>query len=201
MNYLKPKVPFVFSVFIFFLFLACASKQKDENFEKPNILILFADDLGYEKLSCYGGLEIQTPNIDQLAKNGMLFKNTYTSPVCTPSRMSFYTGEYEPRHKYSTVLPVHLGTAEKVDFEERFTSYAKLLQKAGYQTSVTGKWQLATLEFHPDHIKTAGFDSWCVWQIWKEGAKTTRYWNPTFNRDGQILDIKEKESPIKETPF
>lgn len=193
MNYFRPKVSYVFLIFISLVFDACTSNQDYESFEKPNILILFADDLGYEKLSCYGGLEIQTPNIDQLAQNGMLFKNTYTSPVCTPSRMSFYTGEYAPRHKYSTVLPVHLGTTEKVDFEERFTSYAKLLQKAGYQTSVTGKWQLATLEFHPNHIKTAGFDSWCVWQIWKKGAKTTRYWNPTFNRDGKIMDVKENE--------
>lgn len=169
----------------------CSTDKKINIQEKPNFLILFTDDLGYEKLSCYGGLDVRTPNIDKVAEGGMLFENTYTSPVCTPSRMSFYTGEYTARHKYSTVLPVHLGTKEKIDFDQRFTCYAKLLQEAGYQTSVTGKWQLATLEYHPLHIKSAGFDSWCVWQIWKDGAKTTRYWNPTFNRDGKILDVSE----------
>jgi arylsulfatase A len=169
------------------------SKQNKQIPQKPNILILFADDLGYEKVSCYGGLDVQTPNIDKLAAGGMLFENTFTSPVCTPSRMSFYMGEYTPRHKYTRVLPVHLGTEEKVDFNDRFTCYAKLLRDAGYQTSVTGKWQLATLEYHPNHIKSAGFNSWCVWQIWKDGVKTTRYWNPTFNRDGKILEVEENK--------
>ena len=180
-----------FTVLLICILFQSCSEQKKEIVQKPNILILLADDLGYEKLSCYGGLDVETPNIDKLAKGGMLFKNTYTSPVCTPSRMSFYTGEYTPRHKYSTVLPVHLGTKEKVDFENRFTCYADLLRDAGYQTSVTGKWQLATLEYHPEHIKTAGFDSWCVWQIWKDGKKTTRYWNPTFNRDGKIMEVEK----------
>jgi len=183
---------FVFFILLCF-FISCSFSYNKKIPQKPNFLILFADDLGYEKLSCYGGLDVETPNIDKLAESGMLFKNAYTSPVCTPSRMSFYTGEYTPRHKYNTVLPVHLGTRKKVDFENRFTCYARLLRDAGYQTSVTGKWQLATLEYHPNHIKTAGFDSWCVWQIWKDSAKTTRYWNPTFNRDGKILEVEENQ--------
>jgi arylsulfatase A len=155
---------------------------------RPSILLLVADDLGYEKLGCYGGVEVSTPRLDEMAGNGMLFRNAYTSPVCTPSRMSLYTGSYEPRHKYSVVLPVHEGTRDAVDFENRFICYARLLREAGYRTSVTGKWQLATLEHHPGHIKSAGFDSWCVWQIWRDGQKTLRYWNPTLNRDGRILE-------------
>ncbi len=164
-----------------------ASKPKP-----PNILLIVADDLGYEKLSCYGGLDVQTPQLDRMAHNGIRFSRAYTSPVCTPSRMSLYTGLYTPRHKYTTVLPVHLGTKKAVDFSSMPTT-ANMLKQAGYTTSVTGKWQLAALEFHPGHCQHAGFDSWCVWQIWKDGAKTKRYYNATLNQDGKIRgDIKDQ---------
>lgn len=156
--------------------------------QRPNILLIVADDLGYEKLGCYGGIGVQTPNLDRLAASGVRFERAYTSPVCTPSRMSIYTGQYAHRHGYTEVLPVHQGTREAVDFEE-FTSYAQLLRAQGYHTAVTGKWQLATLEYHPDHCKQAGFDSWCVWQIWKDNAKTKRYWNVTYNQDGAIVPV------------
>lgn len=156
--------------------------------EKPNILLLFADDLGYETLGCYGGQDFSTPHLDQLAASGMRFSRAYTSPVCTPSRMSLYTGTYASRHGYDKVLPVHVGTKQAVDFCNRWATFPQLLRSEGYLTSVTGKWQLAALEFHPDHCRDAGFGSWCVWQIWRDSAKTTRYWNPCFNHDGQIRD-------------
>lgn len=156
--------------------------------ERPNILFLVADDLGYEMVGCYGSLEAGTPRIDQLASEGMRFARAYGSPVCTPTRMSLDTGEYPTRHGSTRVLPVHEGTREAVDFRKRFASYAQSLRRAGYATSVTGKWQLATLEFHPEHMRDAGFDSWCVWQIWRDGAKTTRYWDPCLNHDGAISD-------------
>lgn len=152
-----------------------------------NILLIVADDLGYEKLGAYGGIETETPQLDTMAAEGVLFTRAYASPVCTPSRMSLYTGTYITRHQYEKVLPIHNGSKEAVDFSQ-WTSLATSFQKAGYQTSVTGKWQLAGLEFHPDHPRTAGFDSWCLWQIWKDGAKTTRYWNATYNRDGKVLE-------------
>jgi arylsulfatase A len=89
-----------------------------------------------------------------------------------------------------------LGTKEAVDFANRWNTYPQILRAAGYQTSVTGKWQLATLEFHPQHCRDAGFDSWCVWQIWRQGAKTTRHWNPTLNHDGMVRDdIAERFGP------
>tara|TARA_R110002072_G_scaffold13481_2_gene56909 strand:- start:124400 stop:127723 length:3324 start_codon:yes stop_codon:yes gene_type:complete len=164
--------------------------------DAPNILLLFADDLGYETLGCYGGQDFETPHLDRLAANGMRFTRAYTSPVCTPSRMSLYTGTYASRHGYYNVLPVHVGTKQAVDFRQRFATFPQLLRAAGYATSVTGKWQLAALEFHPDHCRDAGFDSWCVWQIWRQGAKTTRYWNPCLNHDGRIRDdIAERFGP------
>ncbi len=167
-----------------------------EEVKKPNFLLIFADDLGFEGLGSYGGTDFKTPNLDSLAKKSLRFERCYTSPVCTPSRMSLYTGTYVTKHRYDNVLPVHLGTKKAVDFKNEWMTYAQILRGDGYLTSVTGKWQLATLEFHPNHIREAGFDSWCVWQIWKDGAKTTRYWNPTFNQDGKIReDIADRFGP------
>jgi arylsulfatase A len=161
--------------------------------ERPNILYIIADDLGYEKVGCYNDLVSFTPNIDRLAEQGVMFTRAYASPVCTPSRMSIYTGTYATTHQYTDVLPVHLGTKEFIDFENEWTSYAQLLREEGYHTAVTGKWQLAALEFHPEHIRSAGFDSWCVWQIWHKDKKTTRYWNATLNEDGSIrTDINDR---------
>lgn len=164
--------------------------------DAPNILLIFADDLGFETLGCYGSTEFETPNLDQLAAQGKRFTRAYTSPVCTPSRMSLYTGQYAIRHGYDRVLPVHLGTRQAVDFRDRFVTIGQLLRNAGYATSVTGKWQLATMEFHPNHCRDAGFDSWCIWQIWNQGHKTTRYWNPALNHDGQLRDdISDRYGP------
>ncbi|WP_047815429.1 sulfatase-like hydrolase/transferase [Rhodopirellula islandica] len=162
---------------------------------RPNIVMIFADDLGYETLGCYGGLDFQTPRLDRMAAEGLRFTRAYTSPVCTPSRVSLHTGLYVMRHRQTDVLPVHLGTNKLVDFQ-KLPTFAQQLRSAGYSTSVTGKWQLATLEKHPNHIRDSGFDSWCVWQIWKDGAKTVRHWNPTLNHDGRVReDVAERFGP------
>ncbi|WOO40090.1 sulfatase-like hydrolase/transferase [Rubellicoccus peritrichatus] len=166
-----------------------AFSQDEAILQRPNILIIFADDLGYETVGAYGALDFSTPNLDAMAEDGMRFLRAYTSPVCTPSRVSLHTGLYTVDHKHTGVLPVHTGTREIVDFTPMPT-FAQLLRENGYQTSVTGKWQLATLAYHPKHPYTAGFDSWCLWQIWDgdKNLKTTRFWNPCLNRDGLILN-------------
>lgn len=184
------------AVFLVVGIVAFAKAIDAADADRPNVLLILADDLGYETLGCYGGLEFSTPHIDRLAAQGMRFRRAYTSPVCTPSRMSLYTGTYVTTHGYDTVLPVHVGTRRAVDFRDRWTCIAKLLRDGGYATSVTGKWQLAALEFHPDHCRDAGFNSWCVWQIWRQGNKTTRYWNPCLNHDGLVReDIADRFGP------
>ncbi|MFK7851788.1 MAG: sulfatase-like hydrolase/transferase [Akkermansiaceae bacterium] len=155
--------------------------------KRPNILLIFADDIGYEALNSYGGLDFKTPSLNRMAEQGMRFSRAYTSPACTPSRVSLLTGLYVTRHGHRGVLPVHLGTEEKVDFQ-KMPTFAQQIRANGYLTAVTGKWQLATLEKHPEHIRNAGFDSWCVWQIWKDGKKTKRHWDATLNHDGKVRD-------------
>lgn len=162
---------------------------------KPNILLIFADDIGYEALNCYGGLDFETPNLNRMAAEGLKFNRAYTSPVCTPSRVSLHTGLYTNRHGHYDVLPVARGTKQKVDLQ-KMPTFAQQLRANGYLTSVTGKWQLATIQHHPTHIRDAGFDSWCVWQIWRDGAKTDRHWNPTINHDGKIReDVADRFGP------
>ncbi len=178
-----------FSCFVIFLsvdslFASAASAGSDNS---PNILFIYADDIGYEALNCYGGLDFETPHLNRMAREGIRFSRAYASPVCTPSRVSLHTSLYVTRHGHVNVLPVHKGTDKKVDFQ-KMPTFAQLIRDSGYATSVTGKWQLATLEVWPDHIRDAGFDSWCVWQIWLAGRKTERHWLPTFNEDGRIRD-------------
>jgi arylsulfatase A len=162
---------------------------------RPNILLIYADDIGYEALGCYGGLDFKTPQLDAMAADGMRFSRAYASPVRTPSRVSMHTGLYVTLHRHTGVLPVHRGTDKTVNFQT-MTTYAQLMRKHGYVTSVTGKWQLATIERWPDHIRDAGFDSWCVWQIWRQGKKTLRHWQPTLNEDGRVReDIADRFGP------
>lgn len=106
---------------------------------KPNIIIIYADDLGYGDVSCYGATRVRTPNIDRIAKQGLRFTNAHcTSATSTPSRYSLLTGEYAWRRKGTGVAT---GDAPAI-IEPGRTTMASLLKKAGYTTGVVGKWHL-----------------------------------------------------------
>jgi arylsulfatase A-like enzyme len=105
----------------------------------PNIVLIYADDLGYGDLSCYGATAIQTPRCDQLATEGLRLTSGYcTSSTCTPSRYSLLTGEYAWRRKGTSILP---GDALAIIEPGRATVPA-ILKRAGYATAVVGKWHL-----------------------------------------------------------
>jgi arylsulfatase A-like enzyme len=106
---------------------------------KPNIVLIYADDVGYGDLSCYGATRVRTPNLDRLAAGGVRFTNAHsTSATCTPSRYSLLTGEYAWRKRGTGVLP---GDASLIVPTDRETLPA-MLQKQGYRTGVVGKWHL-----------------------------------------------------------
>ena len=106
---------------------------------KPNIVIIYLDDLGYGDISCYGTGKINTPNIDALANNGLRFTNGYaTSATSTPSRYGLLTGVYPWRNKDAKILP---GSAPMLIGTDQQT-LPKVLRSAGYQTAVVGKWHL-----------------------------------------------------------
>jgi arylsulfatase A-like enzyme len=107
--------------------------------EKPNIILIYADDIGYGDLSCYGATAVQTPHVDRLAAGGVRFTNAYaTSATCTPSRYSLMTGEYAFRQKGTGILP---GDAPLIIQPGRET-LPGMLQRAGYKTGIVGKWHL-----------------------------------------------------------
>ncbi len=129
--------------------------------KRPNILFIFSDDHGYQAISAYGGRlkdVAPTPNIDRLASEGMLFKKCYvTNSICAPSRATILTG------KHSHLNGV-IDNREKFDGSQQ--TFPKLLQQAGYQAAILGKWHLKT--------EPTGFD------FWKVLPGQGHYYNPDF---------------------
>ena len=106
---------------------------------KPNIVPIYADDLGFGDVSCYGATKIRTPNIDQVAAEGLRFTNAHaSSATCTPSRYSLLTGQYAWRKSGTGIAP---GDAALIIPTNRLT-LPRMLQKAGYRTASIGKWHL-----------------------------------------------------------
>jgi arylsulfatase A-like enzyme len=134
--------------------------------ERPNILFIFSDDHAYQAISAYGEARklLETPNLDRIAREGMRFDRCLvTNSICGPSRATLLTG------KYSHLNGFYNNTNSRFDGAQ--TTFPKLLQKAGYQTAIIGKWHLIT--------DPTGFDHWHI--LPGQGA----YYNPPMIRNGQ----------------
>jgi len=130
---------------IFTVFTSCKNKEKANNAatqevnNQPNIIFIYADDLGYGDVSAYGATEFSTPNMDKLANGGVKFTNGYaTSATCSPSRFALLTGIYPWRNKKAKILE---GSAPLIIDTEQNT-LPKILKSQGYKTGIVGKWHL-----------------------------------------------------------
>lgn len=126
--------------------------------EKPNIILIMADDLGYGDLGCYGNREIETPNIDALADGGMRFTDFHSNgAVCSPTRAALLTGRYQQRCGIEGVITAKSHRHTGMALEE--TTFAEVLKRAGYSTALFGKWHLGyDIKFNPTK---QGFDIFC----------------------------------------
>ena len=124
----------------------------DKKHEKPNIVIILADDAGYADFGFMGSNDLETPNLDALAKEGVIFTDAHTSAtVCSPSRAGLITGRYQNRFGHTCNIPPH-----NLGMDPKEKTLADVLKTAGYKTAAIGKWHLGELdEYHPNN---RGFD-------------------------------------------
>ena len=135
-----------------------------ESATKPNIILVFVDDMGWADFSCFGNTEAETPNIDRLAAEGIAFEQFYVnSPICSPSRVAISTGQYPYRWRISSFLAsrslnAERGIANWLDAEAPLL--AGFLQGAGYATGHFGKWHMGGQRDVADapYITDYGFD-------------------------------------------
>lgn len=172
-------------------FVASACRPTEET--APNIILIYADDLGWRDLSIMGSSYYETPNIDRLAHEGIVFSRAYANaPNCAPSRASLLTGQYTPRHGIYTVGSSERGQSrfrKIVPAENRTTlpiaavTIAELLRRGGYRTGMVGKWHLGEGANDPEHW---GFE-WS--RAGNELGSPPSYFYPYSRGDRSLPDI------------
>lgn len=156
--------------------------------DKPNIIFILADDLGYETLRTNGGSSYNTPYLDKMARYGMRFTDCNATPLCTPSRVELMTGKYNFRNYkgFGILDPLQV-------------TFGHLLKQAGYVTGITGKWQLLGTPHQQKlagqkgaYPQEAGFDDYFVWQVEEVGS---RYKTPVIYSNERNISFPGKYGP------
>lgn len=133
-------------ILISLLLIGCTENGRQENTDQPNIIFIFIDDLGYGDLSSYGNTELETPNIDRLADEGIKFTHAYVpSPICSPARVGVTTGQYPGRWNINSFLASRERNdkREMADYlDPQAPSIARTMKDAGYKTAHYGKWHM-----------------------------------------------------------
>lgn len=134
---------------------------RDEPATGPNLIVIMVDDMGYAGVSCFGNPYFKTPEIDQLAKEGMRLTDFHSSgTVCSPTRAGLLTGRYQQRAGIEAVIhPVSTHPEHRKGLRKTETTFAEALKKAGYATGLIGKWHQGYVHNSPEyHPQNHGFD-------------------------------------------
>ncbi len=185
---------------LFFLWLAIACSSEKQNGqpidERPNVILIMVDDLGYEGIGAYGGTSYKTPNIDKLATTGMRFDQAYAQPLCTPSRVKLMTGKYNFRNWEAFGI-----------LNKKQKTFGHLMQDAGYSTCMVGKWQLRSYdpqdypgsEYRRNtgmQVDSAGFDEYSMFHAFHTEDKGSRFADPTiYQNEKYLMDTNGKYGP------
>ncbi|MCT4648205.1 MAG: sulfatase-like hydrolase/transferase [Carboxylicivirga sp.] len=163
----------------------CSIRAKGKEKNQPNIILIMADDMGYECIGANGCVEYSTPEIDKMAADGIRFTNCVSQPLCTPSRVKLMTGlrNYQNYEHFG-----YLNVNQK--------TFAHTMKDAGYTTCIAGKWQLNGIKYKDtikdwdDNTKAnkLGFDEYCLWQYTQHASLGGRFSNPLIEQNGQILE-------------
>ena len=149
--------------------VSCAGRAQHPRDQRPNLVLILADDQRYDTLSCDGGERVQTPALDRLAAEGARFTRAYvTTSLCCPARASLFTGLYANVHGVRN-------NEDKVDFLHEHVGFPQLLQESGYATGFFGKWHV----YNPGAMPQPGFDRWVSF----DGQG--QYMDELFNIDGE----------------
>ncbi len=177
-------------VLSFFLLVTALSFAQSNEAQRPNVIFIYADDLGYGDLSCYGADSIHTPHLDELAAKGVRYTDFYsTSPICSPSRAGLLTGQYPIRNGIGPVFfPWSKGGLDTATF-----TMAELFKVQGYATACIGKWHLGHQPQH--HPSQHGFDYFFGLR-YSNDMDWPRPWKPNYKpkqllalyRDTTIID-------------
>jgi len=168
--------------------------------DRPNIILILADDLGAKEVGCYGNTEHRTPNLDRMAAEGVRFETFYAMPLCTPTRVAIMTGQYGFHNGFLGMQnPAFRPRKDSplASISNHFT-IGDLMKSAGYATAQVGKWQLSG-EI-PTLISDCGFDEYRMWAyehnlpvgVKHDAPKSNekgnpRYWHPSIVENGKYL--------------
>jgi len=192
---------------------SCSTANPGGGPERPNIILIMADDLGYGDIGCYGSTKISTPNIDALARSGTKFTDYHSNcPVCSPTRAALLTGRYQQHAGIEGVIYAK-GPIRQTGLALEETTFAEILKKRRYATGIFGKWHLGyNIEFNParqgfdefrgyvsgnvdyhSHIDGAGFDDW-----WKNLEKVPEegYCTDLITKHGINFIERHKNEPF-----
>lgn len=137
-----------FAAIVFIIFAAVSSLAFADQSKKPNVVIFFTDDQGTLDAGCYGSKDLQTPNMDRLAKHGVRFTQAYAHTVCCPSRAAFLTGRHPQRSGINNWTQGNMNGPDGLNMPLAEVTFAEAFEESGYRTALFGKWHVGSHRNH-----------------------------------------------------